>query len=69
VSYRRRTGPSTERAAIQDTLYQLPDSAWDQMKEKGVDVEQLPKAVLKHPKVGKLVEIQDVDSRVEIAIE
>ena len=39
------------------------------MKGKGVDIEQVLKAVLKHPKSGKLVEIQDVDSGVEIAIE
>jgi hypothetical protein len=39
------------------------------MRDKGVDVEQLLKAVLKNPRLGKLVEIQDADSRVEIAIE
>jgi hypothetical protein len=39
------------------------------MSDKGVDVEQLLKAILKHPKLGKLVEIQDAHSRVEIAIE
>jgi hypothetical protein len=39
------------------------------MKEKGVDVEQLLKAVLTHPTLGNLVEIRDAHSRVEIAIE
>jgi hypothetical protein len=56
-------------AAAQDALPPLPDSAWDQMKEKGVDLEQLLKAILQNPKLGKLVEIQDAHSRVEIAIE
>jgi Putative adhesin len=60
---------SVPLAVAQDTLHQLPNSAWDHMKEKGVDIEQLLKAVLKHPKLGKLVEIQDADSRVEIASE
>jgi hypothetical protein len=56
-------------AAAQDALYQLPDSARDQMKAKGMDIEQLLKAVLRYPKLGKQVEIQDAGSRVEIAIE
>ena len=60
---------SVPLAAAQDALYQLPDSARDHMRDKGVDVEQLLEAVLKHPKLGKLVEIQDAHSRVEIAIE
>jgi Putative adhesin len=60
---------SVPLAVAQGALHQLPDSARDHMKEKGVDVEQLLKAVLKHPKLGKLVEIQDAHSRVEIAIE
>jgi Putative adhesin len=60
---------SVPLAAAQDALYRLPDSARDQMKAKGVDVEQLLKAVLRHPKLGKLVEIQDAGSRVEVAIE
>jgi hypothetical protein len=50
----------------QDALHQLPDSARDKMKEKGVDIEQLLKAVLTHPTLGKLVEIRDADSRLEI---
>jgi hypothetical protein len=60
---------SVPLAVAQDALPQLPNSARDHMKEKGVDVEQLLKAVLKHPKLGKLVEIQDADSRVDIAVE
>jgi hypothetical protein len=60
---------SVPLVAAQDALPQLPDSARDHIREKGVDVEQLLKGVLKHPKLGKLVEIQDAHSRVEIAIE
>jgi hypothetical protein len=60
---------SVPLVAAQDALPQLPDSARDHMRDKGVDVEQLLKAVLKNPKFGKLLEIQDAHSRVEIAIE
>lgn len=60
---------SVPLAVAQDALYQLPDSAREHMQGKGVDIEQVLKAVLKHPKSGKLVEIQDADSGVEIAIE
>jgi hypothetical protein len=60
---------SVPLVAAQDSLPQLPDSARDHMRDKGVDVEQLLKAVLQNPKLGKLVEIQDAHSRVEIAIE
>ena len=56
-------------AVAQDAVYQLPDSAREHMQGKGVDIEQVLKAVLKHPKIRKLVEIQDADSGVEIAIE
>jgi hypothetical protein len=60
---------SVPLVAAQDSLPQLPDSARDHMRDKGVDLEQLLRAVFQNPKLGKLVEIQDAHSRVEIAIE
>ena len=60
---------SVPLALAEEALRNLPDAARDQMRDKGVDIAQLLQAVAKNPKLGKLVEIQDGDSRVEIAIE
>jgi hypothetical protein len=60
---------SAPLAGAQEGLSQLPDSARDRTKEKGVDVEQLLQAVLKRPQLRRLVEIQEAHSQVEITIE
>jgi len=60
---------SVPLSTAQEILRALPDPARELMGEKGVDVERLIRAILSHPKPGKLIEIQDEDSRVEIEIE
>jgi len=60
---------SVPLALAQEALRHLPDAARDHMKDKGVDIEQLLKAVAQNLKPGKLVEIQDANGRVEIALE
>jgi hypothetical protein len=60
---------SVPLALAQEALRHLPDAARDQMRDQGVDIEQLLQAVAKNPKLGKLLEIQNADGRVEIGIE
>ncbi|OGG43223.1 MAG: hypothetical protein A3F84_21545 [Candidatus Handelsmanbacteria bacterium RIFCSPLOWO2_12_FULL_64_10] len=60
---------SVPLSTAHEILRALPVPARELMGEKGVDVERLIKAILSHPKPGKLIEVQDEDSRVEIAIE
>jgi hypothetical protein len=60
---------SVPLSTAQEILRALPDPARELMGEKGVDVERLIRAVLSHPKPGKLIEVQDEDRRVEIAVE
>ncbi len=60
---------SVPLALAQEALRNLPAAARDLMRDQGVDIEQLLQAVAKNPKLGKLVEIQNADGRVEIGIE
>jgi hypothetical protein len=60
---------SVPLALAQEALRNLPTAARDQMRDQGVDIEQLLEAIAKTPKLGKLVEIQNADGRVEIGIE
>jgi Putative adhesin len=60
---------SVPLALAQGALRNLPDAARDHMRDQGVDIEALLQAIAQNPKLGKLVEIQNADGRVEIVIE
>lgn len=50
----------------EQTLRSLPEEARDEIRDKGIDIDSLLSDILKNPRPGRLVEIQDEDRRVII---